>query len=607
MHGMAHRWLQRSAEGFCAATDPAPGDCERGDKGYWPLSGHAVSDGWLGAARACLERCGRCSRCRFVSISVRYLDCSWFNTCDVTSLHSDPSSFRSGSAHGNASTIMVGSPGAKPWSGVGRHSAELRSTIHDELDRVSQGLITDQHNHRLKVTRTLPLPLPSVQAPPGVATTVPLLLLGLVSGDAHRRRLLRCTWVGALPPEVRARFVVWADAPDAARADVLAVERGGGGGDGGSGGDGDNARARAMRTGSYDAYAKIVAFLRYAATQPEPVVAKADDDVFAVPQMLRAVASQLARLASQPGRQFVCAGSFNWFSWRRATLDSVAWSRTRAGASFSASPSLATVGHPPPAGPGAAGVRGRPQARRPCSAERPCNCSPGGGGYAWDGWELREAPPLDVDSEPRACVGPFAFSKGALKLFSAATVRWLVRSRRFADDVAHAERLAAAGALPARLSEDAQIGYWLAAQPSLHLVALLQFSAWANSFHQAGDLRHLLMVHRTPWDLYAWLLEHTHRLWSEARRLQLHVRCGAAPPCRHCAHERTQRVCALHAKLPRHGQHALVARCDRCRCTASLRNGSVLSVAESHGRCQFKDDPAVADQTIRQCNRSLSS
>jgi len=583
----ANRWLQRSAEGFCAATD-APGDCERGDKGSWPLSGHDVHDGWLGAARACLERCSRCHRCRFVSISIRYSDCSWFHACDVAPLRSDPSSFRSGSVHGNASATSDGSARAgRAWGGVGRHSVEMRSTAHDELDQVSQGLVADLERRRLKVTRTLPLPL----SPPSAS----VLLLGLVSGDVHRRRLLRCTWVGALPPEVRARFVVWADAPDAARADVLAVGRGGGGG-GGGGGD----KARAMHTGSYDAYAKIVAFLRYAATQPEPVIAKADDDVFAVPQALSAVASQLARLASQPGRRYVCAGSFNWFSWRRATLESVAWARTRALASFSASPSLAAVGRPPSAGDAgaAAGTRGR----RKCAAERPCNCSPGGGGYTWDGWELREAAPLDADADPRACVGPFAFTKGALKLFSSATVRWLVRSRRFADDVAHAERLAAAGALPARLSEDAQIGYWLAAQPGLHLVALLQFSAWANSFHQAGDLRHLLMVHRTPWDLYAWLLEHTRRLWREARRLQLHVRCGAAPPCRHCAHEPTQRVCALHAKLPRNGQNqALVVRCDRCRCTASSRNGSVLSVAESHGRCQFKDDPAVAAQSIRQC------
>ena len=112
-----------------------------------------------------------------------------------------------------------------------------------------------------------------------------------------------------------------------------------------------------MRTGSYDAYAKIVAFLRYAATQPEPVVAKADDDVFAVPQMLRAVASQLARLASQPGRQFVCAGSFNWFSWRRATL-------AKLGASGARQAELAVT-----TGPRYRKSRARAR-RRPCALPR---------------------------------------------------------------------------------------------------------------------------------------------------------------------------------------------------------------------------------------------
>ena len=43
-----------------------------------------------------------------------------------------------------------------------------------------------------------------------------------------------------------------------------------------------------------------------------------------------------------------------------------------------------------------------------------------------------------------------------------------------------------------------------------------RFEGWLNSFHHVGDLRHLLVAHRTPWDLYAWLLRH--KLRSGATR-----------------------------------------------------------------------------------------
>ena len=55
--------------------------------------------------------------------------------------------------------------------------------------------------------------------------TKPLLLLGLMSRDAARRRLLRCTWVGALSPGVRVRFVLGqgSPAPDAGQQDVMVL------------------------------------------------------------------------------------------------------------------------------------------------------------------------------------------------------------------------------------------------------------------------------------------------------------------------------------------------------------------------------------------------
>ena len=53
-----------------------------------------------------------------------------------------------------------------------------------------------------------------------------MLLLGVISGDASRRRFLRHAWVGELNAGavVRVKFVVGAAQPDAAAADVLEIK-----------------------------------------------------------------------------------------------------------------------------------------------------------------------------------------------------------------------------------------------------------------------------------------------------------------------------------------------------------------------------------------------
>ena len=89
--------------------------------------------------------------------------------------------------------------------------------------------------------------------------TKPLLLLGLMSRDAARRRLLRCTWVGALPAAVRVRFVLGeGPAPDSGRHDVIVLP----------------IAEQSSGTGRISTYLKVMAFMRYAATQPEPLVCR---------------------------------------------------------------------------------------------------------------------------------------------------------------------------------------------------------------------------------------------------------------------------------------------------------------------------------------------
>ena len=93
--------------------------------------------------------------------------------------------------------------------------ASLASSRGDLLDRMQQ------RRGGLRTSHTLPLPLASpVPAPGG-----PLLLLGVISGDAFRRRFLRRAWVAQLNAGavVRVKFVVGAAQPDAAAADVLEI------------------------------------------------------------------------------------------------------------------------------------------------------------------------------------------------------------------------------------------------------------------------------------------------------------------------------------------------------------------------------------------------
>jgi len=75
--------------GTCGVTSWSPDseDCICDDKGSIPLSGNATGN-WRMASSACFAACYRCSRCTFVSVSIKWKDCSWFSDCnqfDVTS------------------------------------------------------------------------------------------------------------------------------------------------------------------------------------------------------------------------------------------------------------------------------------------------------------------------------------------------------------------------------------------------------------------------------------------------------------------------------------------------------------------------------------------
>lgn len=570
---LALNWLRASADGYCEETSEGPSNCERDGKGAWFLPNSTWHDRepWVACAQWCLARCARCARCTHVSLSLKWMECSWFARCNSRSLRHKPNSFRTMAL---ADMAMPLAPPAQGEEDVriaqrGHSNVATRSEEHDRLDSAPW--------------RLRQRPYKAVELPDPASLARPLLLIGLISGSMERRKLLRCTWGRVLERMgggIRLRFLAGAAEPDAHRPDVLPVpvaehvaiarppwQHVG------------LVRARNV-VGSWTQYVKVVHFLRFAAEQPEPMVAKGDDDVFIQPRMAFATAWLLLQQAEQEGMNqhrrrgqptdqaavdpgaHVLAGVYEWYSWKPYTLESSAWDRKRWQASFKAQ------------------VDWR-------------DCSPNGGGWRWDGWDFVEQQRRNKSSVPRGpeggsrrrsqqdCHGPFAFARGPLKFLSAPAVRWLVRSRRFKQGVRRAEQLAgqltngssggggsgggsSRQAPPMRVSEDAQMGFWMSAHPALRVVHFPHFAGWVSEFGGLNNASfpRLLLAHRVPWDQMRWLTEQTERLWavppggpasSGARTLQVRAFCDAnEPPCARgvCAHAQGQRACGLEVALP---------------------------------------------------------
>ena len=397
----------------------------------------------------------------------------------------------------------------------------------------------------------------------------PLMLLGLVSGSRVRRDLLRCTWVAALNEldgAARVIFVVGNGAEDATRSDVLSVRV-----------DEQRLARTTGRRGAkihgvssystYSLYAKTMAFLRHAASQPEPVVVLGDDDIFVQPHALLSYAWTLVQAARRGadsplgwGGSEWYAGRFDWYSWRTETMQATAYWRAHRGALFGAM----------------ANYR---------------NCSPTGAGWipTADGKSVVREASAPAPGQER-CVGPFAFAKGPLAMLSAPVVRWLVTSERFARDVSHAAAIADGerprGRPVDRVPQDVQMGYWLAAHPTLRYVVLPKKTGWADAFVEVTDLRRLLVGHRIPWDQMAWLTRHTRALWLRAPHVDLQLRCaGPLCPAGQCSHARQQVACAMELVVPPPTSTSAIG-CTNCDCWAGEGHARV----SSGGSCNFTRD-----------------
>jgi len=375
------------------------------------------------------------------------------------------------------------------------------------------------------------------------AGPLPVLLLGILFGSRARRELIRCTWMRTAPPQVRALFVVGMASAEP-RPDVLPVNVTEGQRMWAHGDTAVRTTSGKVVTGSVTTYRKLTEWLQYAATQPEPMVGRADDDAFLSPRMLLAHATLLLRQlgatgggAPPPaGGPLIYAGVFEWYAWRTRTLHSTAFGWT-AGAS-------------------------RANARKPW---RNCTAAAAAAWHALLDYGDQEAvdrlcrdthscsnhlPGADV------CIGPVAFAKGPLVLLSAAAVRAAVGSPLFARDVARANAMAEgrapgfAGPGSGRIDDDVQLGYWMSQVPGLRVVTVRRYYAWHDRWKPGVlvEADRLLVAHKTPWFEYAPLLNRTEGLWRASAAARVRIRCNG-PPCTECAHLESQLSCAVDVLL----------------------------------------------------------
>ena len=109
-----------SGVGYCNVTPSHHySDCSEDDKGSFPWQGHTT---WPAATAACRKSCLACSRCQYISVSLRWRDCSWYRSCELSRLQTATDGFRS------EAVIVRGTENAQNWTAAsrdGRHRARV--------------------------------------------------------------------------------------------------------------------------------------------------------------------------------------------------------------------------------------------------------------------------------------------------------------------------------------------------------------------------------------------------------------------------------------------------------------------------------------------------
>ena len=85
--------VNRLNRGHCGATNAlVSSDCVHDSSGAFSLTEwDAMGDHVPSVLGACLQMCANCARCRFISLSIQWRDCSWYWSCPT--VHREPPEF----------------------------------------------------------------------------------------------------------------------------------------------------------------------------------------------------------------------------------------------------------------------------------------------------------------------------------------------------------------------------------------------------------------------------------------------------------------------------------------------------------------------------------
>ena len=313
------------------------------------------------------------------------------------------------------------------------------------------------------------------------STELQSVLLGILSGSAKRRSAVRCMLSRARFSDaallstarpVRTLFVVgrhFTDPNATTEDDLLRV-------------DVDDSGARAGikfgTLGSVIPLLKQAHFLLYAATQPEQVVAVAEDDCFISLPALHFFANALGCTLGPLWH----AGSFEWYNWAPAMMKATGYGGAGR-ARF-------------------AGHQGKVFAN--CSIER------------FD---------LSHDS-PKRCVGPLMFAKGALFMMTREVVRRVAALPQLSVDMARAEAVGnGTERLPGKwmIMQDVHLGFLLTMVDSVEYVNFGQGfhdrrgGAWWSDVPASA----LLAAHRLPYTCWGEAVGAAHEWQSERATVAL--------------------------------------------------------------------------------------
>ena len=125
--------------GYCAKTVDGESDCVAGTKGALGLH-HSETLSLRVATHACLRKCDACARCRYITVSPRHADCSWYAECDTDALLREPDSYRTYDLthgyerHGKLSFASDPYLARRSLPAARRGQADVQGTLEDGVD-----------------------------------------------------------------------------------------------------------------------------------------------------------------------------------------------------------------------------------------------------------------------------------------------------------------------------------------------------------------------------------------------------------------------------------------------------------------------------------------